>query len=194
MGLRKEGGPSIDPPQSALNNSTLALPVQYYDSFTTSLSSYRHFFFSIHTQTSLRLYPCATQLWTSPRILLPENTASKTTGSADMAASGAEGFAPVLAALSTMQSNAERSQKSQAHEYLEKFQKSVRRTKPSSLHSVNHTDVNVARSLVNDTFNIIYHGRHGRSKAVCCDDIERKGKRFTEESAGARLTIHTDYV
>lgn len=42
-----------------------------------------------------------------------------------MVASGSEGFAPVLAALSTMQSNAERSQKSKAHEYLEKFQKSV---------------------------------------------------------------------
>lgn len=42
-----------------------------------------------------------------------------------MAASRAEDFAPVLAALSTMQSNAERSQKSQAHEYLERFQKSV---------------------------------------------------------------------
>lgn len=53
-----------------------------------------------------------------------ENTASDTAGSANMAASGAAGFAPVLAALSTMQSNAERFQKSQAHEYLEKFQKS----------------------------------------------------------------------
>lgn len=42
-----------------------------------------------------------------------------------MPSSGQEAFAPVLAALSTMQSNAERSQKSQAHEYLEKFQKSV---------------------------------------------------------------------
>lgn len=43
-------------------------------------------------------------------------------GSVNMAS---ESFAPVLAALSTMQSNVERSQKSQAHEYLEKFQKSV---------------------------------------------------------------------
>ena len=41
------------------------------------------------------------------------------------AINGHDGFAPVLAALSTMQSNVERSQKSQAHEYLEKFQKSV---------------------------------------------------------------------
>lgn len=49
-----------------------------------------------------------------------------------MAVNGQGGFAPVLAALSTMQSNVERSQKSQAHEYLEKFQKSVR--KASSEH------------------------------------------------------------
>ena len=43
-----------------------------------------------------------------------------------MAVNGQGGFAPVLAALSTMQSNVERPQKTQAHEYLEKFQKSVR--------------------------------------------------------------------
>jgi transportin-3 len=36
------------------------------------------------------------------------------------------GFAPVLAALATMQSNASRSEKGQAHEFLEQFQKSVR--------------------------------------------------------------------
>ena len=43
----------------------------------------------------------------------------------DMAFTRQEAFAPVLAALSAMQSNADPSQKSQAHEYLEKFQKSV---------------------------------------------------------------------
>ena len=43
-----------------------------------------------------------------------------------MALTGQEPYAPVLVALSTMQSNVNRSQKSQAHEYLEKFQKSVR--------------------------------------------------------------------
>lgn len=37
-----------------------------------------------------------------------------------------DGIEPVLAALSTMQANVDRSQKSEAHEYLEKFQKSVR--------------------------------------------------------------------
>ncbi|KAG8531654.1 uncharacterized protein KY384_003285 [Bacidia gigantensis] len=35
------------------------------------------------------------------------------------------GFAPILDALSTMQSNVNRTQKSQAHDYLEKFQKST---------------------------------------------------------------------
>jgi len=41
-----------------------------------------------------------------------------------MTTNGAESYAPVLTALATMQSN-DRSQKSQAHEYLEAFQKSV---------------------------------------------------------------------
>jgi len=45
-----------------------------------------------------------------------------------MAVNGAaaqQAFAPVLAALATMQGNFERAQKTQAHAYLEKFQKSV---------------------------------------------------------------------
>lgn len=45
-----------------------------------------------------------------------------------MAATGnaaQQAFAPVLAALATMQGNVERAQKIQAHAYLEKFQKSV---------------------------------------------------------------------
>lgn len=41
-----------------------------------------------------------------------------------MATNGAGSYAPVLTALATMQSN-DRSQKAQAHEYLEAFQKSV---------------------------------------------------------------------
>lgn len=36
-----------------------------------------------------------------------------------------DGFAPVLAALSTLQGNIDRSQKADAHQYLEQFQKSV---------------------------------------------------------------------
>lgn len=42
-----------------------------------------------------------------------------------MASAESEGYAPVVVALATMQSNVERAQKSQAHDYLEKFQKSV---------------------------------------------------------------------
>ena len=42
-------------------------------------------------------------------------------------ANAATGFGPVLSALKTMQSNVDREEKSAAHEYLEKFQKSVRR-------------------------------------------------------------------
>ena len=45
-----------------------------------------------------------------------------------MAATGdvaQQAFAPVLAALTTMQGSVERGQKIQAHAYLEKFQKSV---------------------------------------------------------------------
>ncbi|THW11248.1 ARM repeat-containing protein [Aureobasidium pullulans] len=41
-----------------------------------------------------------------------------------MAANGTQAFAPVLAALQTMQSNVDRAQKGQAHEFLEQFQKS----------------------------------------------------------------------
>lgn len=43
-----------------------------------------------------------------------------------MVSPNSDGLEPILAALSTMQANVERSQKSQAHEYLENFQKSVR--------------------------------------------------------------------
>ena len=42
-----------------------------------------------------------------------------------MTSAGSESYAPVLVALATMQSNVDRAQKSQAHEFLEKFQKSV---------------------------------------------------------------------
>ena len=37
-----------------------------------------------------------------------------------------DGFTPVLAALATMQSNVNQTQKEQAHKYLEAFQKSAR--------------------------------------------------------------------
>ncbi|KAL2356513.1 armadillo-type protein [Cryomyces antarcticus] len=41
-----------------------------------------------------------------------------------MATNGRQAFAPVMAALATMQSNVDRAQKSRAHEFLEQFQKS----------------------------------------------------------------------
>ena len=110
-----------------------------------------------------------------------------------MAASGAGAFAPVLAALSTMQSSAERSQKSQAHEYLETFQKSVSRTQIPSIR-LNLIDIRIARSLVDDSFNSVLHRCHGRSKAIRCDDAERKSERFTAECPGGCLTSLTDYV
>jgi transportin-3 len=45
-----------------------------------------------------------------------------------MAANGAQtGFEPVLAAHNMMQSAGNRAQKEQAHQFLEQFQKSVRR-------------------------------------------------------------------
>ena len=70
--------------------------------------------------------------------------ASDRVGSANMTALGAGGFAPILAALSTMQSNAERSEKSEAHEYLEKFQKSVCRIRTSSIRLVIQLDIIIA--------------------------------------------------
>lgn len=42
-----------------------------------------------------------------------------------MASPSIDGFASVLAALMTMQSNEQRTQKAQAHEFLENFQKTV---------------------------------------------------------------------
>lgn len=44
---------------------------------------------------------------------------------------GGQPFAPVLAAVATMQGNVPRSEKAQAHEFLEKFQKSVRFSFPN---------------------------------------------------------------
>jgi transportin-3 len=44
-----------------------------------------------------------------------------------MAANGVQSFEPVLAAHNMMQSGGNRAQKEQAHQFLEQFQKSVRR-------------------------------------------------------------------
>lgn len=45
---------------------------------------------------------------------------------ADKQATAGQAFGPVLAAVATLQGNVSRSEKAQAHEFLEKFQKSVR--------------------------------------------------------------------
>lgn len=44
---------------------------------------------------------------------------------ADKQATAGQAFGPVLSAVATMQGNVTRSEKSQAHEFLERFQKSV---------------------------------------------------------------------
>jgi transportin-3 len=45
---------------------------------------------------------------------------------AEKADAAGQAFGPVLAAVATMQGNVPRSEKSHAHDFLEKFQKSVR--------------------------------------------------------------------
>lgn len=89
-----------------------------------------------------------------------------------MAVNGQGGYAPVLAALSTMQSNVERSQKSQAHEYLEKFQKSVSFNPVSKcfLHLLRHPSI--ARGMDNDKCYAFLFGGHVRSQAFRRHDNE----------------------
>ena len=70
----------------------------------------------------------------------------------------------------------------------------VESEQPRSVHSTSHIDNTVVGSLVNYTLNSIFFGSHGRSKAVCCHHLERKGRKLTKEFAGARLTIHTDHI
>ena len=88
-----------------------------------------------------------------------------------MAVNGQGGFAPVLAALSTMQSNVERSQKTQAHEYLEKFQKSVRFLGLVNISSILRY-VQTATSMDDDKLNAVFVGGYHRSQAICRHDIE----------------------
>lgn len=56
---------------------------------------------------------------------------------ATVANGAGQAFAPVLAALATMQGNVPRTEKAQAHEFLEKFQKSVRTITPPLHHTAN---------------------------------------------------------
>jgi len=76
-----------------------------------------------------------------------------------------------------MQSNVERTQKSQAHDYLEKFQKSVRST-PTVKIGERHADRSnfIARSLDNNAFHFIYPQCHAGGQAICLDHLERKGE------------------
>ena len=97
-----------------------------------------------------------------------------------MAVNGQGGFAPVLAALSTMQSNAERSQKTQAHEYLEKFQKSVCFSGLVSISSILKR-LQKATSMDNDKLNAIFLGGYRRSQAICRHDIEGQSTQLTQE-------------
>ena len=52
---------------------------------------------------------------------------------------------------------------------------------------MNYTDIDIARSLVNDTLDSIRYRRYGRSKAICCDDSKGKGQEQTIDLAGACL-------
>ena len=70
------------------------------------------------------------------------------------------GFGQILAALATMQSNAQRKEKTQAHEFLEQFQKSV---------SAFATD----RGCI-----LMRHSnKHGMSQTQCCTTLPPLPKR-----------------
>ncbi len=100
-----------------------------------------------------------------------------------MASTGSESFAPVLSALSVLQSSVERTQKSQAHDYLERFQKSVRIT-PIVIVRERHVDRSklIARSLDNNTFHPIYPRCHTGGQVICRHYIERKGEHTSATS------------
>lgn len=88
-------------------------------------------------------------------------------------ANGAQAFEPVMAALSTLQSNVDRTQKSKAHEFLEAFQKSVccmavpLRSFTDNTWTARCVDVNIRDAAGAE--------RYLRSKALCCHDIEGQG-------------------
>lgn len=93
-----------------------------------------------------------------------------------MASAGPETFAPVLAALATMQANVERAQKSQAHEYLESFQKSAStQVKGTTIeHSTDGSEHKV-RSLDDYAYHFVIDSDLGRGEVVCCNDPEGQG-------------------
>lgn len=76
-----------------------------------------------------------------------------------MATARIDGFASVLAALTTMQSNGEHAQKTQAHEFLENFQKTV----------------SLQRSYYSLQINCIlmdYSRMRGQPPILCCHHLE----------------------
>jgi hypothetical protein len=104
--------------QNQINKLTL-----FVYSLSTPLFVYRAY--SFHKKLRL-LHPSIHPSFCRNLSLLPVLCKPPTTPhSTIMAANGTQAFAPVLAALQTMQSNVDRSQKGQAHEFLEQFQKSV---------------------------------------------------------------------
>ena len=91
-----------------------------------------------------------------------------------MASADVESFKPVLVALSTMQSNVERAQKSQAHEYLETFQKSVSTAlQTHGLSCADHTCA-VARSMENHPLHTVSIRYPTRTKIICGNNTERQ--------------------
>ena len=102
-----------------------------------------------------------------------------------MATSEGDPVAPVLAALASMRGNVDRTQKSQAHEYLEKFQKSVSTNIRPLQHRVTHTQL--ARSLDDHTYNPSITRYTDRSQALRSDYTKRKGIQ-------SGLTASTDIV
>jgi hypothetical protein len=81
-------------------------------------------------------------------------------------------FAPVLSALSTMQSNSSRPQKAHAHEYLEKFQKSVCCTiHPHCWQKLRHETV---RSMEHNPQHSAICRCRRRSETFCSHHLERE--------------------
>lgn len=111
--LRHQGYTSRAPPN--IPPSSLSLR---FDSPSTTLSPLPSFLFFLRSGltiiTDCLIYAHAPPF--PPSSPLPSIMADKESGQA---------FAPVLAAVATMQGNVPRSEKTQAHEFLEKFQKSV---------------------------------------------------------------------
>lgn len=72
-------------------------------------------------------FPCPVDGFITPFSLLAPETypLTRLTNMATKGEGAGQAFGPVLAAVATMQGNASRTEKTHAHEFLEKFQKSV---------------------------------------------------------------------